>query len=63
MRDRPTNRLSVKENLTYEEITKDEDTDLDKSIKRILINRSWGFEKCFSQTAFQSLSLHSSFKL
>ena len=50
---------SVKESLTNAEITKDEDTDLDKGAKKI--GSQLGLWKMFSQTTFQSLSLYSSF--
>ena len=41
----------MKENLTNAGITKDEDTDLDKSAKKF--DHSWGFEKCLVKQLFK----------
>ena len=37
---------SVKENLTNEEVTQDEDPHLDTESEKNWLDRSWGFEKC-----------------
>ena len=42
----------MKENLTNEEITKDEDPDLDNSEKNSM-DRSWDIEKCLVKQLFK----------